>query len=85
MHLTAKFQHPTFNRSEVIVLTTVHYLLFAIGRKDYYDVSGLYTVNYKQTDATENIHLTPLSYASGSTLATCVMNEHWLTRFYIIH
>jgi len=49
LHLAAKFHHPTFNCSEVIVRTNKH------NDKQ----------TNKQTDATENIHLASLRYADG--------------------
>jgi len=48
-HLTAKFHHPMFNRSEGIVRTNKQ----TIKQTD------------KQTDAAENIHLASLCYAGG--------------------
>jgi len=44
MQLPTKFHHPTFNRSEVIMLTNKH----------------TNKQTNPQTDATENIHLTPV-------------------------
>ena len=49
MHLTAKFHPPTFNRSEVIVLTN----------------RQIDKQANKQTHAAENIHLAQLCYAGG--------------------
>jgi len=48
-HLTAKFRHPMFNRSEVILLTNRQ-----IDRQ-----------TDRQADAAENIHLASLCYAGG--------------------
>jgi len=49
MYLTAKFDRPTFSRSKVIVRTNWQ--------------TNKHTD--KQTDAAENIHRAPLSYAGG--------------------
>ena len=49
-HPTAKFHHPTFNRSEVIMRTN------KLANK----------LTNEQTDAAENIHLAPLCYAVGN-------------------
>ena len=48
-HVTAKFRHPTFNRSEVIVLTN----------------KQTNKQTDKETDTAENIHLDSLHYAGG--------------------
>jgi len=50
LHLTAKFHHSKFNRSEAIVRT-------ANKQTD--------KQTNKQTDAAENIHRAPLCYAGG--------------------
>jgi len=50
MHLTAKFHHPTLNRSKVIMRTNRQ-----TDRQ----------TNWQKTDTTENIHLASLQYADG--------------------